>query len=292
MQYRVLRGLVRTRVAADSTLHLPPHVNANNGAGQSLSTEDPERLMEAGTVTSETVNGVTTITFSHPKSNSLPRHLLSDLADTIRVAGSDPATTVIVLRSEGTGAFCGGASFAELQGIRDADGGKRFFMGFATLIITMLRCPKLIITRVHGKAVGGGVGIVGASDYALATDSAAIRLSELAIGLGPFIVGPAIERKIGMGPFSAMTIDADWRDARWAEQHGLYSEVHPDIPSLDASLAKRVATLTASNPEAMAQLKAVFWRGTEDWPALLESRAEMSGTLVLSEYTRRAIGRE
>ncbi|MDP9178215.1 MAG: enoyl-CoA hydratase/isomerase family protein [Gemmatimonadota bacterium] len=267
-------------------------MNANNGAGQSVSTDDPERLMEAGTVTSETVNGVTTITFSHPKSNSLPRHLLSDLADTIRAAGGDPATTVIVLQSEGTGAFCGGASFAELQGIRDADDGKRFFMGFATLIITMLRCPKLIITRVHGKAVGGGVGIVGASDYALATDSAAIRLSELAIGLGPFIVGPAIERKIGMGPFSAMTIDADWRDARWAEQHGLYAEVHPDIPSLDASLARRVATLTASNPEAMAQLKAVFWRGTEDWPALLESRAEMSGMLVLSEYTRKAIGRE
>lgn len=248
--------------------------------------------MEAGTVISETVNGVTTITFSHPKSNSLPRHLLSDLADTITAAGSDPATTVIVLRSEGTGAFCAGASFAELQGIRDAEGGKRFFMGFATLIIAMLRCPKIIVTRVHGKAVGGGVGIVAASDYALATDSAAIRLSELAIGLGPFIVGPAIERKIGMGAFSAMTIDADWRDARWGEQHGLYAEVHPDIPSLDASLAKRVATLTASNPEAMSELKRVFWRGTEDWPALLESRAEKSGTLVLSEYTRKAIGRE
>lgn len=269
-----------------------PQVNANDTAGQSVSTEDVERLIESGTVTSETANGVTAITFSHPKSNSLPRHLLADLADTIGAAGSDPATTVIVLRSEGTGAFCGGASFSELQAIRDAEGGKRFFMGFATLIIAMLRCPKLIVTRVHGKAVGGGVGIVGASDYVLATESAAIRLSELAIGLGPFIVGPAIERKIGMGAFSAMTIDADWRDARWAEQHGLYAEVHPDIPSLDASLARRVATLTASNPEAMAQLKAVFWRGTEDWPALLESRAEMSGTLVLSEYARKAIGRE
>lgn len=268
------------------------HVNANDVAGQPVSINDPERLMEAGTVASETVNGVTTITFSHPKSNSLPRHLLSDLADTVRAAGTDPATTVVVLQSEGTGAFCAGASFAELQGIRDAEGGKRFFMGFATLIIEMLRCPKIIVTRVHGKAVGGGVGIVGASDYVLASDSAAIRLSELAIGLGPFIVGPAIERKIGMGAFSAMTIDADWRDARWAEQHGLYAEVHPDIPSLDASLAKRVATLTASNPEAMSELKRVFWRGTEDWPALLESRAEMSGTLVLSEYTRKAIGRE
>lgn len=267
-------------------------VNANNGAVQAVSTDDPVRLIEAGSVTSETINGVTTITFSHPKSNSLPRHLLADLADTIGIAGSDPATTVIVLKGEGTGAFCGGASFAELQAIRDADEGKRFFMGFATLIIAMIRCPKLIVTRVHGKAVGGGVGIIGASDYVLATESAAIRLSELAIGLGPFIVGPAIERKIGTGAYSAMTIDADWRDARWGERHGLYAEVHPDIPSLDASLARRVAMLTASNPEAMTQLKRVFWRGTEDWPSLLESRAEMSGTLVLSEYTRKAIGRE
>src|SRR6266545_1972846 len=268
-----------------------PQVKLNNGAGQSVSTEDPERLMEAGSVTSETVNGVTTIAFSHPKSNSLPRHLLADLADTVGVAGSDPLTTVIVLKGEGTGAFCGGASFAELQAIRNADEGKRFFMGFARLIIAMIRCPKLVVTRVHGKAVGGGVGIIGASDYVLATEAASIRLSELAIGLGPFIVGPAIERKIGMGAFSAMTIDADWRDAQWAERHGLYAEVHPDIPSLDAALAKRVAMLTASNPEAMAQLKSVFWRGTEDWPALLESRAEMSGTLVLSEYTRKAIGK-
>jgi len=175
--------------------------------------------------------------------------------------------------------------------VSDAAGGKKFFMGFARLIITMIRCPKLIVARVHGKVVGGGVGIIAASDYALATEAASIRLSELAIGLGPFIVGPAIERKIGTGPFSAMAIDADWRDAKWAERHGLYAEVHPDIVSLDAALVKRVSMLTASNPEAMARLKKVFWRDTEDWPALLESRAEMSGTLVLSEYTRKAIGK-
>jgi methylglutaconyl-CoA hydratase len=211
--------------------------------------------------------------------------------EAVQTAGSDSATTVIVLRSGGTGAFCAGASFAELQAVRDAKGGKRFFMGFANLIIAMIRCPKLIVARVHGKAVGGGVGIIGASDYVLATESAAVRLSELAIGLGPFIVGPAIERKIGMGAFSAMTIDADWRDAHWAERHGLYAEVHPDIGSLDAALAKRVAGLAGSNPEAMALLKSVFWRGTEEWPALLESRAEMSGGLVLSEYARKAIGR-
>ena len=253
--------------------------------------DESQNSIEAGSVVLKTVNGVTTIAFSHPKSNSLPGRLLAELATSVQVAGEDPATSVIVICSGGTGAFCAGASFAELQAVSDRAGGKTFFMGFARLIIAMIRCPKLVVTRVHGKAVGGGVGIIGASDYVLATEAASIRLSELAIGLGPFIVGPAIERKIGMGAFSAMTIDADWRDAQWAERHGLYAEVHPDIPSLDAALAKRVAMLTASNPEAMAQLKSVFWGGTEDWPALLEARAEMSGTLVLSEYTRKAIGK-
>jgi len=254
--------------------------------------DESQNSIEAGSVVLKTVNGVTTIAFSHPKSNSLPGRLLAELATSVQVAGEDPATSVIVICSAGTGAFCAGASFAELQAVNDRAGGKRFFMGFARLIIAMIRCPKLVVTRVHGKAVGGGVGIIGASDYVLATEAASIRLSELAIGLGPFIVGPAIERKIGMGAFSAMTIDADWRDAQWAERHGLYAEVHADIPSLDAALAKRVAMLTASNPEAMAQLKRVFWKGAEGWPELLESRAEMSGTLVLSEYTRKAIGRE
>lgn len=258
---------------------------------QRLVDEAKESIL-AGTVASKTVNGVTTISFSHPKSNSLPGHLLAELATSVQSAGLDPATTVIVICSDGTGAFCAGASFDELKAVRDAAAGKRFFMGFARLIIAMIRCPKLIVTRVQGKAVGGGVGIIGASDYVLATEAAEIRLSELAIGLGPFIVGPAIERKIGMGAFSAMTIDADWRDAKWAERHGLYAEVHPDIPSLDVALSKRVAMLTASNPKAMASLKSVFWRGTEDWPALLESRAEMSGALVLSKFTRKAIGTE
>ena len=244
---------------------------------------------EGGSVSSKTINGITTISFAHPKSNSLPGRLLNGMTKAVRSAGLDPQTTVIVICSEGTGAFCGGASFAELQAVSDAESGKKFFMGFARLIIEMIRCPKMIVTRVHGKAVGGGVGIIAASDYALATEGAAVRLSELAIGLGPFVVGPVIERKIGIGPFSAMTVDADWRDAHWGERHGLYAEVHPDVESLDAALAKRVSMLIASNPEAMAKLKEVFWSGTDDWPALLESRAEMSGRFVLSEYTRKAI---
>jgi methylglutaconyl-CoA hydratase len=248
--------------------------------------------MEGGRVHSETLNGVTTITFWHPKSNSLPAAMLLDLARTITATGRNPEARVILLRSEGEGAFCAGASFSELQKISDAVSGKRFFMGFVNLIIAMVRCPKFIVTRVQGKAVGGGVGIVAASDYAIAAEGAAVRLSELAVGLGPFIVGVCIEKKIGQGAFTAMAVDADWRSAQWGHQHGLYAEIHPDTASLDVAVEKRVAMLSGSNPEAMAQLKSIFWEGTEDWPALLEKRAVMSGSLALSEFTSRVVGRK
>jgi len=251
----------------------------------------PTTPIEPGRVHAETVGGVATITFSHPKSNSLPGVTLAELARAVNAAGENPEARVVLLRSEGNGTFCAGASFAELQAITDADSGKKFFMGFANLIVAMIRCPKLIVTRVHGKAVGGGVGIVAASDYAIAADGASVKLSELAVGLGPFIIGPCIEKKIGLGAFSAMAIDADWRDAAWAERHGLYAEVHPDIAGLDAAVAKRVEMLKSSNPEAMTQLKSVLWEGTGKWAELLESRARMSGTLAMSDFTSRAVGR-
>lgn len=252
---------------------------------------DTESLLEAGRLQTNTENGVARITFSHPKSNSLPGKLLAELASAVTAAGNDPKARVILLQSEGNGAFCAGASFSELQAISNAEEGKRFFMGFVNLILAMIRAPKFVVTRVHGKAVGGGVGIVSASDYAIAADGASLKLSELAVGLGPFIVGLPIQKKVGMGAFAAMSIDADWRTAQWGEQHGLYAEVYPDVASLDVALAARIDALASSNPIAMAQLKRVFWEGTETWATELESRAEMSGTLVLSEYTSRAVGR-
>ncbi len=250
-----------------------------------------ESSIEAGSVVTTNDDGVATITFSHPKSNSLPGMLLAQLAKSVTDAGNDPAARVILLQSEGDGAFCAGASFSELQGIRDAEGGKRFFMGFVHLILAMIRAPKFVVARVQGKAVGGGVGLVSASDFAIASAGASLKLSELAVGLGPFIVGLPIQKKIGMGAFAAMSVDADWRDAEWGYAHGLYAEIHPDAFALDAAVKKRVNMLAASNPEAMAQLKTVFWEGTEDWARQLESRAAMSGTLVLSEFTSRAVGR-
>jgi methylglutaconyl-CoA hydratase len=241
-------------------------------------------------VTTRVDDSIATIEFSHPKGNSLPGVLLRRIADAVDEVGADREVHVVVMRSGEPGPFCAGASFDELKSIDDATVGKEFFMGFARLILAMRRCPKFIVTRVHGKVVGGGVGVVAASDYAIASPAAAVRLSELAVGIGPFVVGPVIQRKIGLGAFQALAVDASgWRDAAWGEQHGLYAQVVPTSEALDEAVETMAGRLAAFNPEAMRRMKAAFWDGTEQWDALLEERAAMSGTLVLSDFTRAAI---
>jgi methylglutaconyl-CoA hydratase len=244
-----------------------------------------------GDVSVTIADGIGTISFSHPKSNSLPGALLRRLAEAIAWVGKDPAAKVILLRSEGSGPFCAGASFDELLSIAKVAEGVEFFSGFARVILAMIRAPKFVVVRVHGRTAGGGVGIVAAGDYTFAVRGASAKLSELAIGIGPFVVGPVIERRIGKGPYSAMSVDADWRDAEWGERHALYSRTCDDLASMDGSINALAGTLAASNPDAMAAMKRVFWQGTEDWDELLAERAKMSGTLVLSEFTRQSIAK-
>ena len=243
-----------------------------------------------GTVTYSVDGGIATITFSHPKGNSLPGSLLRRMAEVVDECSQDQQARVVLLRSEGNKSFCGGASFDELLAVETEAQGKEFFMGFARLILAMRRCPKFIITRVQGRAVGGGVGVISASDYALAMDTASIRLSELALGLGPFVVGPAVEKRVGFSAFSALAIDAtSWRDANWALEKGFYADIFGDIHRLDEAVGILAKTLAASNPEAMAELKRNFSADTAHWNTLLEERAAISGRLVLSEFTSRAL---
>ena len=249
----------------------------------------PSSPPTAGRVAVHVIDGIATVAFHHPKGNSLPGTLLTRLAREISALGTNRDARVIVLRSEGSGPFCAGASFDELTAISTPEAGKEFFSGFARVILAMIRVPQFVLVRVQGKAAGGAVGLVAASDYSFAMRSAPARLSELAIGIGPFVVGPCIERKIGLAAFSAMAVDADWRDAGWCERHGLYSRVFQDSAAMDVALDALAVTLAESNPEAMAKLKQIFWAGTERWDDLLASRALLSGTMVLSEYTRSAI---
>jgi enoyl-CoA hydratase/carnithine racemase len=242
-----------------------------------------------GQVVADVRAALATVRFSHPKSNSLPSALLRRLADEIRRVSADPSVRAIVVRSEGTGAFCAGASFDEMRAVDDASSGREFFLGFAHVILAMIRAPQFVITRVQGKATGGAVGLIAASDYCLAMRDSSLKLSELAVGLGPFVIGPVVERRVGPGPFAAMSIDADWRDAAWGERHGLYARLFDTVSELDADLDKLCAFIVKANPDAIRQLKQVLWSGTEGWGDLLEKRAAISGALALSPHTRTAI---
>lgn len=234
--------------------------------------------------------GIARITFGHPLSNSLPSKLLKKLADTITELGENDKAKVIILQSEGERAFCAGASFDELISIKDLDTGKKFFSGFASVINACRKCPKFIIGRVQGKAVGGGVGLASAVDYCYATRYADVKLSELAVGIGPFVVGPAVERKIGRSAMSQLTINAtEWRGAKWAREKGLYADIFETIEDMDADIEVIANKLAKSNPEAMKLLKQTFWEGAEHWDELLAERAAMSGELVLSDFTINAI---
>lgn len=233
---------------------------------------------------------IATIEFFHPAHNSLPGNLLKSLKEEIDKCSNDDNVILIVLKSGGDRTFCAGASFTELVAINDFDTGKEFFLGFANVINAIRKSSKIVIARIQGKAVGGGVGLAAAADYSIATKYASAKLSELAVGIGPFVIGPAVERKIGLSAFSQMAINAtEWQTAEWAKSKGLYTEAFDNIEQLDSYLEKFTENLVTMNPEALTLLKKVFWSGTEEWDALLEERAEISGRLVLSSFAKNAI---
>jgi methylglutaconyl-CoA hydratase len=245
--------------------------------------------MTEGYTKLEIDNNIGTITFYSPKSNSLPSTLLNELISLFDQLSNDNNINVIILKSDGDKAFCAGASFDELLKIDNFEDGKEFFMGFARLINAVRKCSKIVIGRIHGKVVGGGVGLVSVCDYSLATENASLRLSELAIGLGPFVVGPPIERKIGKEAFIEMSLDCQWRTAEWGQQHGFYHKTFEKTSELDSEIQTFANELKERSPEALKSLKKVFWEGTDHWDTLLEERAENSGRLVLSDYTKNFI---
>jgi methylglutaconyl-CoA hydratase len=243
-----------------------------------------------GYVKSEKHGSVMTIEFYHPQSNSLPLGLMNELVTNINGAGLDNEIHVIVLRSLGDKAFCAGASFTELSQINSSSEGEDFFNGFARIINSMRKCPKFIIARIHGKCVGGGVGLAAAADYTIALTGAEIKLSELEIGIGPFVVGPAVERKLGLSAFSHLAINAaSWHTAEWARTRGLYSEVHANLQDLDESLQRLISHLSHSSLPAIKEIKKILWHDTAHWDQLLADRAKISGQLVITPIAQKAI---
>ncbi|MFP2995447.1 enoyl-CoA hydratase/isomerase family protein [Spongiivirga sp. MCCC 1A20706] len=237
-------------------------------------------------------NNIATIEFGHPAGNSFPGELLDRLTRKLYELGEDESVFVVILKSEGERAFCAGASFDELLKIQNLEEGKTFFSGFANVINAMRSCGKLIIGRVQGKAVGGGVGLASACDYVFATDHASIKLSEFTIGIGPFVIAPAVERKMGKAALAELTLGADeWQNAYWAKEKGLFAKVFESISEMDKAVDSFASKLTSYNPEALAAMKKVLWQDTDHWNELLSDRAALSGKLVLSDFTKTALAK-
>lgn len=237
-------------------------------------------------------NKIATLEFGHPASNSFPSVLLERLTDKIKLLSSNPEVSVILLKSEGDKTFCAGASFDQLIAITNKEEGKEFFSGFAKLINAMRSCNKIIVGRIQGKAVGGGVGLIAACDYALATESASIKLSELSIGIGPFVIAPAIKHKIGVSALAALSLDpTQWKNAYWAMEKGLYARVFENQKDLDKEIDLLTSKLASYNPLALTAMKKTLWEGTDHWDTLLLQQAEISGELVLSDFTKKALER-
>ena len=248
--------------------------------------------MENGSLYVKSENGIGSITFGHPNSNSLPSVLLERIANAFKELGADPATKVILFQSEGERAFCAGAALNELIEIENEAQGLAFFSGFANVINAMRTCGKLVVGRIHGKAVGGGVGLIGACDYTFATEAASIKLSEISIGIGPFVIEPTLKRKMGVSATSQLSIDAThWQNAYWAQKKGLFCQVFENTQDMDEALHALLEKLSGYNVNAMSALKQSFWEGSEDWDTLLIERAKLSGTLVLSQETQKALSK-
>jgi len=233
-------------------------------------------------------NEIGRIKFFHPKGNSLPSYILERMKSLFKEVSHDEKVKVVILESEGK-TFCAGASFDELLSINTLEEGEKFFFRFGEIMIAMKNCPKFIIAKVQGKSVGGGLGLISASDYVIALENASVRLSELTVGIGPFVIGHAVERKVGKNSFQAMSIDCEWRDSQWAKANGLYSKIANSEAELELSVIELAQKLTKVNPEAVKKIKSIFWEGTEHWDELLKQRALMSGELILSDFSKNYI---
>ena len=247
-------------------------------------------MQPKATIKTTLTDKTATISFYHPASNSFPSEQLTELTNTIKDLNNNNDITLIILKSEGDKAFCAGASFDELLQINDLENGTKFFSGFANVINAMRTSNKLIIGRIQGKTVGGGVGLAAACDYCFATENASIKLSELAIGIGPFVIEPAVTRKIGFPAMSEMTLEAEtWKSAQWAKENKLFTQVFDTIEKMDEAITQFTQRLSNYNPEALYEMKKVLWKDTDHWETLLKERAAISGKLVLSDFTVNAL---
>jgi methylglutaconyl-CoA hydratase len=244
-------------------------------------TENPQNT---GFINYNIKDSVLHLEFGHPLGNSLPSNLLSGLKNSITTASTDDSIKVILLKSSGN-SFCGGASFNELVKIDNLEDATEFFMGFANLMLAIKECPKPVVAKVHGKSVGGGLGIIAASDWAIGTEKSSIRLSEISIGIGPFTIGPVLVRKIGVGNFQRLSLSADWIDSNWGLNSGLFQEIC-NSDALETVTESRIEHFKKLDPISFAENKKLMWSFSDITEDSLRVKASNVSKLLLNQNTQ------
>lgn len=240
-----------------------------------------------GSLHSRISKGIATIEFGHPKANSLTSALLEGLMQEFNSLSENDKVSLILLKSKGEGAFCAGASFDELLQIDNLTDATHFFNGFANVFLAMRNCKKPIVGQIQGKATGGGVGLIAACDYTLATENAWIRLPELAIGIAPFVIAPVLIRKIGTTALNEMYMTPNlWKESHWAQRYNLYTQVLKNIKELNEQTAHFTENLAKINSNVLAEMKQITWKNTENWSEELHKNATLSAKFLLSEETK------
>jgi methylglutaconyl-CoA hydratase len=201
-------------------------------------------------------DGVVTVTLDRPDvRNALSAGLITELTRCMREIAGREDVRAVILTGEGD-SFCAGAdigymrqtaSFSYEENLEDAG-------RLAALFESIAECPKPVVARIKGAAIGGGVGLVAAADVSVAEEGTIFAFSEVRLGISPATIAPFVLRKIGHSHARSLFLTGERFGAERAREIGLVHEVAPE-GELDEVVQKKIGQITSGGPESLASTK-------------------------------------
>ncbi|MEY7971230.1 enoyl-CoA hydratase family protein [Saccharomonospora xinjiangensis] len=233
-----------------------------------------------------TAAGVATITLDSPHNrNALSAQLRSELAAGLDRAIDDDAVRVIVLSHTGP-VFCAGMDLKEAKG---AGAGQQGVNEFPALLQRLWTSPKPVVAKLAGHARAGGVGLVAATDIAVAAESATFAFTEVRIGVVPAVISVPVLPRLNARAAHELFLTGEKFDARRAGEIGLLNAAVP-VDELDAAVDRYVTSLTLGGPTALAATKNLLQGETaRTMPETFERMLALSAEFFASEEGQEGI---